>query len=302
VIHVLTVHWQDDRWVDLQLQYLNRHVREPFRVYAFLNGLPPEHAAKYFHSSTEPIVEHPVKLNRLAEVAARHASGDGDLLMFLDGDAFPIGDVVSFTRSKLERHRLVAVQRRENDGDVQPHPCFCMTTLGFWREIRGDWRPGFQWPNARGKLVTDVGGNLLEILRREGIDWFPMLRSNRRNLHPLLFGLYEDLVYHHGAGFRAPLTRIDRLRVRGPDTVRGGWTGRLLDAVIGKLWKRAAAQRIREENRILGEHMFKMIRRDPLFFQTFQHESPTPSPADSSIRASLEILRHDGVSPSDKHS
>ena len=29
-----------------------------------------------------------------------------------------------------------------------------------------------------------------------------MLRSNRTNLHPLLYSIYDGVVYHHGAGSR----------------------------------------------------------------------------------------------------
>jgi len=278
MIHVLTVHWQSDSWVDLQLAYLARHVRAPFRVYAWLNDLPEGHAGKYFYSTTEPVESHAVKLNRLAEIAAGHGAAPDDWLMFLDGDAFPVGDVVAFGEDKLARHPLAAVQRRENNGDLQPHPCFCLTTVGFWQAIGGDWREGHRWPNRQGEPVTDVGGNLLGILERRGIAWYPMLRSNKRDLHPLFFGLYEDLVYHHGAAFRAPLSRLDwkhaheqapfaqaRLRLcrrlaRRPAGRVTAWLTWLLDP------KTAVLRR----NRALMRRVRKAIDADPLFYRYFQ--------------------------------
>ena len=103
--------------------------------------------------------------------------------------------------------RLVAVQRYENNGDIQPHPCFCVTTIGFWRQIGGDWHAGETWLDRDDNEVTDVGGNLLAILKERDIHWLPLRRVNRVNPHPLLFGLYGDddgpIVYHHGAGFRS---------------------------------------------------------------------------------------------------
>jgi hypothetical protein len=36
-----------------------------------------------------------------------------------------------------------------------------------------------------------------------------VLRTNRRNPHPLFFGVYGDVIYHHGAGFRLPISRVD---------------------------------------------------------------------------------------------
>ena len=122
--------------------------------------------------------------------------------MFIDGDAFPIAPIGPFLRDKLERYPLVAVRRDENNGDPQPHPSFCVTTAGFWRGLPGDWRRGHTWTNPQGKQVTDVGGNLLGLLEDAGIEWYPMLRTNKVNPHPLQFGVYEDLVYHHGGGFR----------------------------------------------------------------------------------------------------
>jgi hypothetical protein len=109
-------------------------------------------------------------------------------------------------------HALAAVRRDENAGDVQPHPCFCVTTVGLWNEISGDWRPG-AWLTAEGVEAQDVGGRLLSILGERSIDWRPILRSNAVNLHPVLYGIYEGHVYHHGAGFRPPIARADEANV-----------------------------------------------------------------------------------------
>jgi hypothetical protein len=268
VIHVLTVHWQDDSWVDIQLTYLHKFIQQPFKVYAFLNGLPHEHRAKYFYSSTEPIVEHPIKLNILADIAAFNSTGPDDLLMFIDGDAFPIGDISSFGCEKLEQYSLIAVQRKENNGDVQPHPCFCLTTVGFWKAINGDWKPGYEWENLQGNIITDVGGNLLGILREKGIDWYPMLRSNKRNPHPLFFGLYEDLIYHHGAAFRKPFCRIDRARISKERAKFVNWlpTRRLKEMYD-------PTRKIIEGNSILVQQIFEMIKQDPSFYRYFQQSS-----------------------------
>jgi hypothetical protein len=105
-------------------------------------------------------------------------------------------------REGLEKAPLVAVRRAENVGDPQPHPCFCVTSVGTWRQLRGDWSGGYTWPGHRGKLVTDVGGNLLRALELTGTPWVQVLRSNGVDLDPLFFGIYGDVVYHHGAGFR----------------------------------------------------------------------------------------------------
>ncbi|MGH9019201.1 MAG: hypothetical protein ACRDY1_15735, partial [Acidimicrobiales bacterium] len=151
---------------------------------------------------------HAAKLNRLAEIVAED-SGPHDILIFLDGDAFPVRPLARWLDEVLARAPLTAIRRDENLGDPQPHPSFCATTVGFWKEIGGDWLPGGTWINTAGREVMDTGGNLLYALRRQGIEWVPLLRSNTANPHPVWFGVYAHRIYHHGAGFQA--TRVERV-------------------------------------------------------------------------------------------
>lgn len=202
MIYVLTVHWAIDFWVDVQLAHLRRYVGDPFKIYAFCDQMRKDHAAKFdYLSPKKGLVDHATKLNTLAKVVCETASDD-DVLVFCDSDAFPVRDITGYIRSGLARWPLVAVQRLENAGDLQPHPCFAITTAGLWRRIGGDWRAGPTWTNAYGQVVTDVGANLLRQLHLHDIEWGKMLRSNRVSLHPLLFSLYDGVVYHHGAGSR----------------------------------------------------------------------------------------------------
>ncbi len=197
MIHVATVHWQDERWIAPQLRFLDRFLPAEHRVYAALNGIDPAFGRDFFYAA-DLEGKHPEKLNQLAEVA-REQSHPDDLLLFVDGDAFPIAPVGP---EILGDCRLAAIRRDENVGDCQPHPSFCLTTVGFWSEIGGDWRRGYKWTASTGDQVTDVGGNLLGILRERDLPWRPLLRSNRVNLDPIFFGVYGDVAYHHGAGFR----------------------------------------------------------------------------------------------------
>ena len=69
--------------------------------------------------------------------------------MFLDGDAFPIADPMPMIEEGLAQAPLVAVRRAENLDEPQPHPCFCVTTVGTWRSLPGDWSAGPTWPGPR---------------------------------------------------------------------------------------------------------------------------------------------------------
>lgn len=215
MIHIATVHWQDETWINIQLAYFEKFLPSgSYRVYAFLNGIDAlPYQDKIYHISTEPIQPHVTKLNLLAEKICGEAEPE-DIIYFIDGDAFPIGDVHSFVCHGLERLKLVAIQRLENDGDPQPHPSFCATTVSFWQEIEGDWGQGPQWKTVDGRLRTDTGGLLWQKLNDMGIEWEPIHRSNVMELHPLWFGVYGDLIYHHGAAFRTPYCIVDIRQAR----------------------------------------------------------------------------------------
>jgi hypothetical protein len=212
MIHFCVVHWKNARWIGRQLRHVAACTSGDYRIlclYTDLDGPIPEDDRITFCEETR-IREHAVKLDILGHEACRQADSDDDILVFIDSDAFPVAPWEEACLSRLDRHRLVAVQRLENLGDPQPHPCFCVTTVGFWRGIGGTWAAGHKWRNARGEKVTDVGGNLAKHLERADVDWVPLLRSNAHDPHPLWFGVYGGIVYHHGAGSRGKLSRLDR--------------------------------------------------------------------------------------------
>lgn len=201
MINVVTVHWRSAKWIEPQLAYLERNISSPFRVFASLNEIDDPALAGRFHYAEEIEGGHGVKLNRLAEIVAGQAD-PGDVLVFLDGDAFPVRPLVPWLGDVLGRYPLCAVRRDENLGDRQPHPSFCATTVDFWTEIGGDWT-GAPWTNSAGREVVDAGGKLLHALEARSVEWLPLLRTNTDNPHPLWFGVYAHRIYHHGAGFQA---------------------------------------------------------------------------------------------------
>jgi hypothetical protein len=203
-VHVLTVHWLTPRWIEAQARALDRWLPEGSRRYAVLRGLDPGWD-EWFDVAVDIPGTHAERLNALA-TRALEVAADDDLLLFLDGDALPLAPV---DESVLAGAPLAAVRLDESLGDQNPHPCFCLVRARTWRELGGDWREGPTWVNARGDLVTDVGGRLLEQLTVSGTPWTPLLRSNRVERHPLWFGVYGDVAYHHGAGFRPALSRVE---------------------------------------------------------------------------------------------
>jgi len=253
VIHIATLHYRDDRWIDIQLRYLERHTDEPFLVYASLEGIDLAYQARFHcaldHTGLEPRLYQgsrtEAKLRLLSDEILRRAR-TGDLLVFMHGDAFPIAEWVGPVRRMLEGSPLAAIRRDENFEPI-PHWSFCATTAGFWEEIGGDWSRGPTWESHG--LHTDTGASLWEKLERRGIAWHPILRSNRTNLHPLWFGVYDGIVYHHGAGFRTPMSRAD------------GTTYAHLPIPL----RNFAGVRRRIANSMLSRRMHRRIRKDERF-------------------------------------
>jgi hypothetical protein len=200
VLHIITVHYRSPQWIEIQTRHLREHIKVPYRTWTSLERIDPAYAV-HFDRVFDQRGRHPGKLNHLA-MEISHEGSDDDLLMFLDGDAFPIADPMPLIDDALRRAALVAVRRVENVNDPQPHPCFCVTTVGTWRSLPGDWSGGYTWKGEKGRRVTDVGGNLLRALELTDTPWVEVLRSNKQNPDPLFFGVYGDAVYHHGAGFR----------------------------------------------------------------------------------------------------
>ncbi|MBK8807400.1 MAG: hypothetical protein IPO21_12455 [Bacteroidales bacterium] len=204
MIHIATVHWKTNLWLALQIKYLKKNINEPFQLYAYIDAQLPnqEILSELHYFSIEDKGKHEDKLNALSSIILQDAVNDSDYIMFLDGDAFPIAPLPSNYFSLLETHKLIAVKRLENNGDIQPHPCFTLTTVAFWKKLNIGWQSGYKWRNSDDVLVSDVGGNLLERLIALNVSWHALYRTNRLNLHPLLFGIYDNIIYHHGSGFR----------------------------------------------------------------------------------------------------
>lgn len=266
MIHIATVH-HGPRWVDVQLEHLGRHLAEPFVVWASVEDVSEEDKAKFEHA-IEMRGSHAGKLNLLWTLLDEVAEDD-DLVVFCDSDAFPIGDLTAPLHRWLTAHPLVAIQRVEDGGDPQPHPAFCAATARIWRAVGCDWTDGYAWRGPAGGLTSDVGSNLLYRLERAKLDWLPLHRENVRDLHPVSFGVYGGVIYHHGAGSRRyPLSRPETAALRYHRSSRQP-VRFVLDAPVAlrrryRMWR----------NRRLSAAVFRQIVADPTFWRRFVDAVP----------------------------
>jgi hypothetical protein len=253
MLYIASVHYQSPRWIEIQSRYLRENISVPYQTWTSLEGIDHSYG-RYFDRVLEQRGGHASKLNHLA-LEISHAAREEDLLMFLDGDAFPIADPMPLIASGLAAAPLMAVRRAENFDQPQPHPCFCVTTVGTWRAIHGDWAGGYAWPARAGRLTSDVGGNLLRVLELSSTPWVQVLRSNRKDLDPLYYGVYGETIYHHGAGFR--LGGLSPAHRTGPPPlplsgVPGlGVAVRRLNGLRWRRWERGVeARHVRQSERV----------------------------------------------------
>jgi hypothetical protein len=263
MLYIATVHYKSPQWIEIQARYLREHISVPYQTWTSLEQIDRSYSV-HFDRVLEQRGLHAAKLNHLATEIS-HVAAEDDLLMFLDGDAFPIADLIPLVTEGLARAPLIAVRRAENADEPQPHPCFCVTTVGAWRALPGDWTAGFTWPGARGEPTSDVGGNLLRKLELSETPWVEVLRSNRKNLDPLYFAVYGDVIYHHGAGFRtgemSPVHRgsaPERLPVPRMPVLRPAL--RLRNRARWQAWERRTEKEHARQSRLMYE---KIERGDP---------------------------------------
>jgi len=268
MIQIITVHHETDDFMNLQAAFLKTYTKNPYTVHCGMGGIPEEVRgyAENFNSHTFKLVttipgvpdgigkRHWYRLNYLFHQMLEFDDyDDTDILIFLDSDAFPV--VAGWDekiKEYLQDHQAAAIHRIENieprlkeKYKPYPHPCFFATTVKFWRENNLGW--GIKPPEVEGT------GPLLKIFFDEnGHKMKQLLRTNCFNLHPLFYGVYDDMIYHHGCGNRIVYDSID---VWGRPEL-GEKFGVSLDQAIPK---------IPEFNKKISQEVYRQIMQDPHF-------------------------------------
>jgi SAM-dependent methyltransferase len=140
-----------------------------------------------------PVLSHAEALDELVATTG----DDVEYLVFLDTDAMPVVDgwLETLTTKLDGEGAIVGVWRDEMVPELAPFvhvSCLCIRR----EELLASGTP-FS-PHGG----SEPGQNLFWDLRRRQRPIVAMKRTNARNLHFLMGGLYADTVYHHGAGSR----------------------------------------------------------------------------------------------------
>lgn len=255
--------------VRLHLDRIARHTHVPYTLYATTHRTDPNTRAVISGAPNVVIFDTtPTEARGSREHAyyldamAAQAMADGaSHVATLDQDSFPIADdwVEVLTGAMPEQSGVAGVLRAENGDVLLPHPSGLMIRRDFFERFRPSFTPDSDMTREFRRFLrstgqpSDTGIRIAHILWSEGLPWGEIRRSNVRDEHFLIGGVYGDILFHLGAGvrfsiFRADVKRstayrlsrpIERIPARGDRTRR--IKQRLLDLVRSRANRRIAA-------------------------------------------------------------
>ena len=255
MIHIYTLHFKNDYWVNLQIESFKKHIKVPYKSYAIFSHMSQEmyernkdnfdyfevrEKGKHIHKGGN---YHPTDGNRHIFPIIKQNLNDGDIVIRIDSDAFLIDDITDEFIDKINDKKFIAMYEPEHEWDLNykaPHPAF----YAFRSEYLNQ---GLD--KAMGEMHEDGQSNwwglLMDRFKDKKIDWYPLNRSNKINLHKIYFGIYDDLVYHHFAGSRDRITRVDRKKSQK---------------------ERISIKQIKDENHLIDKNVRKQLSEQPELF------------------------------------
>lgn len=207
MIRFITIHHETDKFLYLQKTYIEKNTNDDYIVYCGYSNISPANLDEKYKliDLTNQSHHHADRLNILYNFAKTDANED-DIIIFIDSDCYPISqNWISELKKYLNENPIAAIQRKENFSaplgcvpELHPHPCFFATTVKFWSSN-----------NLKFDTQETAGYQIGLWLLKNNLDFYKLLRSNTVNIHPLMFGVYNDIIYHHGAGNRPPYDGAD---------------------------------------------------------------------------------------------
>lgn len=187
---IFSHHERSSDWYNLQINFLKKTTN-------FVHVVHSNNCNIDFHSSTVVSkgenkdtwgsVNHVYGLNKLLDY---FKTQDYEYYLILDCDCFPIVSWVDKLLEKMNGFEIASIVRTENL-DLFAHP-----SMTFFKKSALDYLKFdiFKNANLLGNVTADTSINA---------KFFPLLRTNKVNLHPILCGIYFNLFYHHGGSVAA---------------------------------------------------------------------------------------------------
>jgi hypothetical protein len=215
-------------------------------------------------TSSLPNREHGENLTYLTQLAFE----DGcDFVVTLDVDSFPIADdwLTKLAKYLRQSDGVTAVFRAENNDICLTHPCGTAISSAFYEKYNFDFYPDkaslksedFNYFLNKSAQRVDTGIGLAKVLWENKLSWHRLLRTNEIDIHPLMGGIYDDMIFHLGATSRTPEFDID-------------WQRQFLGSFIKRrqqsrfLWKlhRLVRRKLINRNRHVQEEIERELKRN----------------------------------------
>lgn len=203
-----------DELIQISLERVARRTAAPFRVYgvalrcsAAQSDRIAAHGVHLVAADLPPQPDDVAEHGELLDLLAARAVADGcDFVATFDLDSWPVVDGWNETYCSLLSEAVpVAAIVRTEVGDNFPFPGFTLLHRSFWKRGASSFRGRDQGVAVR----QCTGSGILEQLSRDGQSFLRLERSNAWDPHPLMGGLYDDTMFHLGAGSRRPVFITD---------------------------------------------------------------------------------------------
>lgn len=230
IVVVYLVNEKDAGLLDLHLAKIREHTAVPYTIYGSVARLLPRFVSKleahprlricrYPPTEQRGFLEHAYYLDKLVDTAV----DDGvSHVAILNVDSFPIrtGWAEEMARHLSPSCVVAGVKRAENF-DNKPHP----SGMLFRRDFTTAYRPTMALPDSivatpacqsylRGEsVIHDTGVGYGYTIHTQGLDWHPLLRSNRGEDHYIIAGIYGDLIFHLGGAARSRKIHLPERRL-----------------------------------------------------------------------------------------
>jgi hypothetical protein len=192
------------KWFDLQMRYFHATTPQSFDHVTFLQDGATTDLLKGTKVINAPDAKkakqskaHIIGLNCLLDYFKKHQENYEDFL-FIDSDAFPIRKDwhPTLRRKMVSPYEIAAVIRPENL-EQRLHSSVLLARKQALPHLK--FTVGsFDINDLCGYGERDVCCGSYQGDRRKQA--FPLLKSNRENIHPLLCSVYYDMFYHNGCG------------------------------------------------------------------------------------------------------
>ncbi len=205
-------------WIDAVAHRASEEVRDRLRSKPYVRLHGPDSIPPVQQGGS---LEHAAYLDALV---ARALDAGATHICTLDDDSFPVrADWCAVALDHLAAgHAFVAPLRVENGDTDLPHPSFLFSSADFIRAEQPGFFPDRTSPAFRRyrrdhQQVLDTGSGFAVAAHRSGRSWAPLLRSNARDDHPIMAGIYGDIAFHFGGANRAKVFRFDLQGAQGKD-------------------------------------------------------------------------------------